>query len=70
MQVWHNLHVTLWFARVRIESDKIVAKVRLSPKFGTCAGGNSENGAGNIFPMHYKECSLGYAQASLLRFQN
>ena len=36
-------------ARVWVESDKIVPKIRLSPKFGTCAGGNSENGAGNIF---------------------
>ena len=45
-------------ARVRVESDKIVPKIRLSPKFGACAGGNSENGAGTIFPAHYKECSL------------
>ena len=37
-QVWHKLHVMLWF--------------------GTCAGGNSENDAGNIFPAHYKEYSL------------
>ena len=37
-QVWHILHVMLWF--------------------GTCAGENSENDAGNIFPAHYKECSL------------
>ena len=27
--------------------------------FGTCVGGNSENGVGYIFPAHYKECSLG-----------
>ena len=38
MQVWHMLHVMLWF--------------------GACTGGNSENGAGNIFPAHYKESSL------------
>ena len=41
-----------------MEADKIVPKIRLSPKFGVCAGGNSEIGAGNIFPAHYKECSL------------
>ena len=48
----------LWLARVRVESDEIVPKIRLSPKFGACAGGSSENGAGNILPAHYKECSL------------
>ena len=46
------------FARVRVESVKIVPKIRLSPKFDACADGNSENCAGNIFPTHYKECSL------------
>ena len=45
-------------ARVRVESDKIVLKIRLSPKFGVCAGGNSENGEGNIFPAQYKDCGL------------
>ena len=58
---WHKLHVMLWFGAcvgVWVESDKIVPKIRLSSKFGVCAGGNSENGAGNIFPVHYKECSL------------
>ena len=45
-------------ARVRVESDKTVPKIRLSPKFGACMGGNSENCAGNIFPAHYKECSF------------
>ena len=43
-------------AHVRVQSDKIVLKIRLSPKF--CTGRNSENGAGNIFPAHYKECNL------------
>ena len=41
-----------------MKSDKIVPKIRLLPKFGACPGGNSENGMGNIFPTHYKECSL------------
>ena len=43
---------------VQVESDKIVPKLRLLPKFGVCVGGSSENGTGNIFPVHYKECSL------------
>ena len=47
-------------ARVRVESDEIVPKIRFSPKLGACVGGNSENCTGNIFPAHYKECSLGY----------
>ena len=41
-----NYTLCCGLARVRVES-------------GVCAGGNSENGAGNIFPAHYKECSLG-----------
>ena len=41
------------FARVRVELDKMVPKIRLYPKFGACASGNSD-----IFPVHYKECSL------------
>ena len=51
----------LWcgLARVRVESDKIVPKIRHSPKFGVCMCGNSENGEGDIFLRHYKECSLG-----------
>ena len=53
-----NYTLCCGLARVRVESDKIVLKIKLSPKFGTCVGGNSENGMGNIFPMHYKECSL------------
>ena len=43
---------------VRVESDKIVPKIRPSSKFGACSGGNSENGVGNIFPTHYKEYGL------------
>ena len=54
-----NYTLCCGLARVRVESDKIVLKIRLSPKLGACAGGNSENGAGIIFPTHYKECSLG-----------
>ena len=54
-----NYTLCCGLAGVRVESDKIVLKIRLSPKFGACAGGNSENGAGNIFPANYKECSLG-----------
>ena len=53
-----NYKLCCGLARVRVESNKIVPKIRLSPKFGACAGGNSENGAGNIVPAHYKECSL------------
>ena len=30
-------------ARVRVESDKIVLKIRLLPKFGACASRNCEN---------------------------
>ena len=55
-----NYTLCCGLARVRVESDKIVPKIRLSPKLGACAGGNSGNGAGNIFPAHYKECSLVY----------
>ena len=55
-----NYTICCGLARVWVESDKIVPKIRLSPKFGACAGGNSENGAGNIFPAHYKECSLAW----------
>ena len=55
-----NYTICCGLARVWVESDKIVPKIRLSPKFGACAGGNSENGAGNIFPVHYKECSLAW----------
>ena len=41
--------------RVLVESDKIVPKIRLSPKFGVWAGGSSENGTGNIFGlMHFR----------------
>ena len=53
-----NYTVCCGLVRVRVESDKMVPKIRLSPKFGACAGGNSGNGARNIFPAHYKECSL------------
>ena len=53
-----NYTLCCGLACVRVESDEIVPKIRPSPKFGTCVGGNSENGAGNIFPAHYKECSL------------
>ena len=55
-----NYTLCCGLARVRVESDKI----RLSPKFGACAGGNSESDAGNI-SAHYKECSL----VSLLPFR-
>ena len=34
-------------------------KLHIMLLFGTCLGGNSENGAENMFPAHYKECSLG-----------
>ena len=60
-----NYTLCCGLAQVRVESDKIVPKIRLSPMFGACAGGNSENGTGNIFSAHYKECSLG--QPSLSR---
>ena len=53
-----NYTLCCGLARVRVKSDKIVLKIRLSPKFGACAGRSSENGAENIFPAHYKECSL------------
>ena len=43
--------------RVRLEPVKTVPQVGLSPSFCVCTGGNSENGAGNIFPALYKECS-------------
>ena len=39
-------------ARVWVESEKIVPKIRFSPKFAACAGGYRENGAGSIFPAH------------------
>ena len=55
-----NYTLCCGLARVRVESDKMVPKIRLSPQFGACAGGSSENGVGNIFPAHYKECSLGW----------
>ena len=35
--------------------------------FGACAGGNSENGAGNTFPALYKECNL-VRVMNLIRF--
>ena len=54
-----NYTLCCGLAHVRVESDKIVPKIRLSPKFGACAGGNSENGVGNMFPTPNKECSLG-----------
>ena len=44
-----NYTLCCGLARVRVESDKIVPKIKLSLKFDACAGGNSENGAGNIF---------------------
>ena len=53
-----NYTLCCGLARVRVESDKIVPKIRLSPKFGACSVGNSENGVGNI-SAYYKECSLG-----------
>ena len=34
-------------------------KLGLAPIHGEYMGRNSENGRGNIFLMHYKECSLG-----------
>ena len=43
--------------RVQVEPVKTVLQVGLSPNFCVCAGGNSENGAGNMFPSLYKECS-------------
>ena len=60
-----NYTLCCGLARVRVESDKIVLKIRLSSKFGACAGGNSENGAGNTFPVNYKECSLEYSRLVL-----
>ena len=59
-----NYTLCCGLARVRVESDKIVPKISLSPKFGACAGGSSENGLGNIFPAHYKECSLVFTSVS------
>ena len=53
-----NYTLCCGLVRARVESDKIVLKIRLSSKFGACAGGNSENSAGNIFPADYKEYSL------------
>ena len=35
-----NYTICCGLARVRVESDKIVPKIRLSPQFGACAGGN------------------------------
>ena len=35
----------------------IVPYVAYSPNCGACAGENSENGAGNVFRTHYRECS-------------
>ena len=68
-----NYMLRCGLAHVWVESSKIVPKIRLSPKFGACAGGNSENGTGNIFPAHYKECSLaahylGFADLPTLPF--
>ena len=51
-----NYTLCCGLGRMRVESDKIVLKIRLSSKFGACASGNSENGARNIFPANYKEC--------------
>ena len=45
---------------------KIVPEIGLSPNSGACAGGNSENGAGNIFTAHYKECSLEWQMLTYL----
>ena len=53
-----NYKLCRGLASVRVQSEKIVPKIRLSPKLGACAGGNSENGKGNIFPAHCKDCSL------------
>ena len=43
-----NYTLCCCLAHMRVELDKIVPKIWLSPKFGACAGGNSENGMGNI----------------------
>ena len=51
-------------ARVRVESDKIVLKIRLSPKFGACAGGNSENGAGEYIPRELHRMQSGSLKGS------
>ena len=49
-------------ARLRVESDKIVPKIRLSSTFGACAGRNSENGKGishtNIQTQKFKTLIL------------
>ena len=44
------LHI-LWYGKSATGTEH-------SPNFGACTGGNGENGASNIFPMHYNECSL------------
>ena len=37
---------------------KMVLLIVCSPNCGMCAGGNSNNGPGNTFPMYSKEYSL------------
>ena len=51
-----NHYATL--LHVWVEPDKMVLYIELSPNFGPCMVGNSENGAVNIFPAHYNKCSL------------
>ena len=64
-----NYTLICGLARVRVESDKIVPKIRLSPKFGACTGRNSQNGAGNRFLAHYKECSLASSSLGSLLYK-
>ena len=49
-----NYTLCCGLARVRVESDKIVLKIRLSPKFGACTGGNSEMARGIYSPRTTK----------------
>ena len=53
-----------------MEPVKTVPQIGLSSNSGMCAGGNSETGAGNIFPMDYKECSLDKQTTTLFIIQN
>ena len=49
-----NYTLCCGLARARVESDKIVPKIRLSPKFGACEGGNRKMARGIYSPRTTK----------------
>ena len=49
-----NYTLCCCLARVRVESDKIVPKIKLSPKFGPCADRTSEMARGVYSPRTTK----------------